>query len=169
MTESKDKYAFKTVTEAGFTAYLKAVEGSHKTKDGKLALYDSPEGGRKTVGYGHKCKDEAEEKKYASGVTETDASKLLAEDVQAHRKSASAKVGDATFSKLDYSRQCMLVDFAFNGVLGAFPNFAKAVCDGKAGVAYAECTRYYTDKSGAKKELVDRNKRFRETFFSVKA
>ena len=103
--------------------------GYNKAQD-KWYPHGSPEGGNPTIGYGHKLTD-AEISKYNKGVTSGQIEELLTSDILKHQTIAEnmidKKYGKGTFDRLPQTSQMLLVDYAYNGVLGKFPTFTDAV------------------------------------------
>lgn len=128
--------------------------GYNKAQD-RWYPHASVEGGNKTVGYGHKVTD-AEISKYNKGVTSGQIEDLLTSDILKHQAIAEGmidkKYGKGTFDRLPQISQMLLVDYAYNGVLGKFPTFTDAVVKKNKNVMLKE----YERSSGGKK-LTERN------------
>lgn len=112
-----------------FIDYIIRVEGSRKRR-GKHYPYKSAEGGRKTVGYGHKIKNAQEARSFSSGLTENQARLLLASDLSDAAEGVQRSIGKS-WDTLDANRKQMLVGMQFNlgSVKKKFPKFTKAVIE----------------------------------------
>jgi GH24 family phage-related lysozyme (muramidase) len=150
-----------------FLDYLKRVENDGKAGyDAKYEVWfphSSPEGGRDTIGYGHKLTEDDNWMK--AGVSEKNIEDLLLNDLWKAEDSARNVVDN--FGSIPQHKQEMFIDFAFN--LGAhglrmFPKFRAAVLDDDIKTMRQEYKRYYTTGSGAKKELEHRNNEFYNMF-----
>jgi hypothetical protein len=125
--------------------------------DGYWYPHKSFEGGTDTIAYGHKIKDGED---FSKGLTESEALKLLIEDLSCAEKAASLFLKDkhgVEWSELPEWKREIFIDFQFNGVLRSFPKFVRAViCDDVAGIQ-AEYKRYAKNGNGIKVELKARN------------
>lgn len=146
---------------SGFLQYIQESENGLKEgwKDGKWYPHTSVEGGRQTIAYGHKIKNDTEQKRFNKGIIEGEAIALLREDLDdAWSKAASyvKKNHGVELGSLSVARQEMLVDYVFNiGSLSSFPKFTAAVVKGDLTKMRAEYKRYVKGQ-----ELKDRNQRF---------
>jgi GH24 family phage-related lysozyme (muramidase) len=109
------------VKDASFIDRLKKYENSKGNPSGgwdpskqKWFPHGSPEGGTKTIAYGHKLQSNSE---YPNGITDTDASKLLERDID----NAITKIKNAlkitNFDSLPSYVQQALVNATFRGEL----------------------------------------------------
>jgi GH24 family phage-related lysozyme (muramidase) len=123
-----------------FINYLIDVEGTRK-KRGKHYAYKSPEGGAKTIGYGHKIK---KGENFRGGLTETQAKLLLESDLMDSASAVEKKIGK-DWDTLDPKRKQMLVDYQFNlkGGISKFPEFTKAVIANDLDKMREEYKRHY--------------------------
>lgn len=123
-----------------FIDYIIRVEGSKKRR-GKHYAYKSPEGGAKTIGYGHKIK---KGENFSSGLTENQAKLLLESDLTDAAQGVQKSIGK-DWDTLDPKRQQMLVDMQFNlgNVKKKFPKFTKAVINNDQEGMVAEYKRYF--------------------------
>ena len=153
-----------------------------KGKTSKL-LHDSPEGGTKTFGFGHKLTAEEERTgkingKFIKHMTRDDAIALFREDLAKASKRAKDKLASgvksdkygvvkAEWDKLNDRQKAMLVDFEFNVKNGikAFPSFTYGVITNNQDIMREEYKRSFTDAKGNKRELA-RNKAFADLFFA---
>ena len=153
-----------------------------KGKTSKL-LHDSPEGGTKTFGFGHKLTAEEQRTGKINGkpikhMTRDDAIALFKEDLNKASERAKAKLAagvksdkygvvKADWDKLSDRQKAMLVDFEFNVKDGikAFPSFTYGVVNNNQDIMREEYKRSFTDAKGNKRELA-RNKAFADLFFA---
>lgn len=138
----------------------------------KTARHKSPEGGRDTVGFGHKltAKEEKEGKIYGIPIKDIDVDKakeILIKDIK--RAATQAKTNlksmhpNVDFDSLSEDKKEMLTDIQFNvkgGGIKTFPNFVKGVVTDDVGLMKKEYKRYYTTAKGAKREVKKRNTDF---------
>lgn len=153
-----------------------------KGKTSKL-LHDSPEGGTKTFGFGHKLTAEEQRTGKINGkpikqMTRDDAIALFREDLAKASERAKAKLASgvksdkygivkADWDKLTDRQKAMLVDFEFNVKNGikAFPAFTYGVVNNNQDIMREEYKRSFTDAKGRTRELA-RNKAFADLFFA---
>lgn len=153
-----------------------------KGKTSKL-LHDSPEGGTKTFGFGHKLTAEEQRTgkingKFIKHMTRDDAIALFREDLAKASERAKAKLAagiksdkygvvKADWDKLTDRQKAMLVDFEFNVKNGikAFPSFTYGVVNNNQDIMREEYKRSFTDAKGRTRELA-RNKAFADLFFA---
>lgn len=150
-----------------FIQFIKLVENAGR--DGYNARtktwfpHNSPEGGTKTIGYGHKIKSFAEQSKLEkSGLSDLEVENLLIKDLSiASRRAKEQMQRRFPGAILDQTQMEMLTEFAFNlGGLEKFPKFAEAVVKGNWDIAKKEYHRNYTDKAGNRQRLDRRNNAF---------
>lgn len=147
---------------AKFLEYMKIVENAALMNGGEL-LHESPEGGLKTWGYGHKLRK-------GEDMTGKDPDEVLVQDLQRHWEGLVRK--DPSVAKLPKRSQEMLLDMEFNlgDVREIFPTFYQGVKDKDIDVQRREYKRYFTDpKTGKPKEVRDRNQRFYDRYLSPQA
>ena len=131
--------------------------------------HKSPEGGKMTIGYGHKltANDEQSEK-IKQGLTNAEVEYLLIKDLNKAKQTVQRdlhtmeKKGLFKLNKpLTQTQQEILIDYAFNlGTITGFPKFTTAVINGDIDTMRKEYKRYY----GGGIELTGRNSEFRDTF-----
>jgi hypothetical protein len=98
-------------------------------ENGRYYPYKSPEGGRNTIGYGHKLTpDDVKTNRYSKGLTKEEAIKLMRDDVNMHLHEAirqyNNEYGKGAFDKLHPDLKVLALDFVYNGVdVNKFPNF----------------------------------------------
>jgi GH24 family phage-related lysozyme (muramidase) len=151
--------------------FIKYVENNTRSgwskKNRVWYPYASAEGGRKTIAYGHKLKNKAEEISFAKGINEEQAIDLLIKDLeQAWNKSADYVRSKhmVNFQDLSKKQQEILTDYAFNvGNLGRFPKFTKAVIEEDWDTARIEYKRTYR-RHGGKIRTLARNKIFYDRY-----
>jgi len=134
-TMAKYKKALKNQENAGKAGYNKAQD--------RWYPHVSPEGGKKTIGYGHKLTTN----NYANGLSTAEVESLLDSDILKHQAIAEKQVdeqyGKGTFDKLPQDSQMLLVDYAYNlGTLKEFPKFVNGVVTGDKEKMLAEHKRY---------------------------
>jgi GH24 family phage-related lysozyme (muramidase) len=128
---------------------LRQLENSIKAgyKGGRWYPHDSPEGGTKTIGYGHKMSGK---ENYSKGLTTAQVLAMQKKDLVKHKNIAKSmvdqKYGAGTFDRLPESRKVLLVDYAYNGVLHEFPNFMRATVKGDKAGMLKEYKRYTGSK-----------------------
>jgi hypothetical protein len=128
---------------------LRQLENSIKAgyKGGRWYPHDSPEGGTKTIGYGHKMSGK---ENYSKGLTTAQVLAMQKKDLVKHKNIAKSmvdqKYGAGTFDRLPESRKVLLVDYAYNGVLHEFPNFMRATVKGDKAGMLKEYKRYTGNK-----------------------
>jgi GH24 family phage-related lysozyme (muramidase) len=150
-----------------FINFIKLIENVSKTGyDNRKKLWfphKSPEGGLKTIGYGHKIQSAEEERRLMStGLTDKEAEDMLIKNLTiASRRAKSDVQKRFPGAVLDQAQMEMLTEFAFNlGSLTGFPKFTDAVVKGDWSTAKKEYHRNYTDKDGNKHRLDRRNTAF---------
>lgn len=158
-----------TFSADNFIKYLKSSENEIKSgfKDGKWYPHKSPEGGMPTIAYGHKIRQD-ELVKFRNGITDEEAEELLKGDINTAKHKAADDFKAMTgrnFAELPQTAQYMLIDIAFNlGTIKKFKNFTNALATGNIRGALSEYKRSYVDKKGNRKELVNRNAKFKSSF-----
>jgi hypothetical protein len=151
VVEELDEYANGGggMTMAAYEQQLRQLENSIKAgyKNGRWYPHDSPEGGTKTIGYGHKMSGK---ENYSKGLTTAQVLAMQKKDLAKHANIAKSmvdqKYGAGTFDRLPESRKVLLVDYAYNGVLHEFPNFMKATVKGDKAGMLKEYKRYTGSK-----------------------
>jgi len=133
-----------------------SLKSGYRKAEDKWYPHKSPEGGKDTVGFGHKLIG-PDAYKYTKGLTTKEAENLLDSDILKHQTVAKnlidTKYGKGTFDSLPQDSQMLLVDYAYNGVLNSFPTFTDALVKGDKTTMLKEYKRY----SGSKL-LGERNK-----------
>jgi hypothetical protein len=133
-----------------------SLKSGYRKAEDKWYPHKSPEGGKDTVGFGHKLIG-PDAYKYTKGLTTKEAENLLDSDILKHQTVAKnlidTKYGKGTFDSLPQDSQMLLVDYAYNGVLNTFPTFTDALVKGDKTTMLKEYKRY----SGSKL-LGERNK-----------
>ena len=140
--------------------------------------HSSPEGGRDTVGYGHKLtqKNEVENNIYGidlDDLTIEDAERILTVDVGKCSRTLSRalqrKFGIG-IEDLSNRKQMMLLDFEYNlgSAVKVFPSFTGAVIAGDRTRQEAEYKRSFVDRAGVRQPLA-RNAAFYSTFMTYEA
>ena len=145
-----------------FINFMKNLENDNKTgfHKGKWYPHKSPEGGRPTIAYGHKILTYKEEKKFASGIDDREATKLLIKDLVEAKEKVHKYIREKYKVNLilDQKQTEILVEFTFNlGGLNKFPKFTDAVLRKNWDKAEKEYKRHYRTPSGEVKELSRRN------------
>lgn len=159
-----------------FINYIKKVENSVKMgwKNGRWYPHKSPEGGSKTIAYGHKLKSG---ETFNGGLSEKEATDLLYRDINdaklkivedlkimSKNPNNGFKIVPLTQEKLE-----MFLDFVFNiGSLRSFPKFTSAVMRDDWDTVKKEYKRTYKDENGIRRELSGRNKEFYNRFLKGK-
>lgn len=149
-----------------FVDYIKNAENAGRTgynSSRKLWFpHTSPEGGRKTIGYGYKLKGSDN---FSGGISDKQANKLLTQQLGNFDQKMRKELG-ADYGKLDDRRKGMLMDIMYNtGSSKGFPKFIKALKKGDEAGMRSESKRYYK-KNGIPTELTRRNKLFIDQFFN---
>lgn len=162
-----------------FINYLTSVEGIRQDPNKTPFRYASPEGGRDTIGYGHKLTNAEEKSGMISGtnnrtyslntLTQNQIVDILQKDLvntRSHLDSDLKKKHNVSFYDLSPRQQEMLMDFQFNlkGGIGSFPNFTKAVINRDWDTASKEYKRKYKNPKGVNVELKRRNEFFYDTY-----
>jgi GH24 family phage-related lysozyme (muramidase) len=149
-----------------FLDYIKRVENAGRVgwepKKRRWFPHKSPEGGRPTIAWGHKIQSDAEEDRLTQGITEAEATKLLAADLDSAWKRARSYVRNklgVDIATLTMKQQEILADYSFNPGLSIFPKFTQAVVENEWETALSEHAR----KLGGKP--LARNKEFLRRYF----
>lgn len=144
---------------------------SHKGYDEKTERWYphiSLEGGRPTIGYGHKIKSAKEQNKYErEGLTTTEVNDLLIQDLNDAKNTLYQNLRDMGYKnvKLNNKQEEMLLDFVYNlGSIKKFPKFTKAVINNDINGMRKEYERSYQDADGVWHKVERRNKDFYNTF-----
>jgi len=162
----------KITFSSSYLAFVKQVENAGKSgwndTEKKWFPHTSPEGGRDTIAYGHKLQSDAEEERFASGITEQQALDLLRSDLNVAWNRAASYVKSrygVELQDLSVKQQEILTEYAFNlGRLNGFPKFVKAVVEEDWNTARNEYKRTYLDANGKRRELVARNNAFYDRY-----
>ena len=152
-----------------FVNYIKHVENGGKTgyRNGLWYPHKSPEGGKPTIGYGHKITSGLEVIRMADGVSDKDVERLLRKDLERARKIAHWDIEHMTKVKipLDQKQEEIFTDYAFNlGTLRGYPKFVRAVLNKDWTTAGKEYKRSYKNKTGFHE--LGRNKDFAARYLS---
>ena len=148
-----------------FINYIKGVENNTKTgyKHGLWFPHKSVEGGTDTIAYGHKLHPGDN---YSRGITDAQATELLKKDIMLAADRAKQitnfRFGQGAWERLDNKKKEMLIDFAFNGVLGKFPKFLDGVVTGNDAQVKAQYIRHVGSK-----ELTGRNTAFANRYLTA--
>jgi len=138
----------------------------------KTARHKSPEGGRDTVGFGHKltAKEEREGKIYGIPIKDIDVDKakeILIKDIKRAatqaKKNLKSMHPNVDFDSLSEDKKEMLTDIQFNvkgGGIKTFPNFVRGIVTDDVGLMKKEYKRYYKTAKGVKREVKKRNTDF---------
>jgi len=153
---------------AGFVEYMKDVENDKLRDKFKLdpsyitTPHDSPEGGTKTTGYGHKlAPGEAE-----FGMNEQQTNERLEKDLTTalHKSGAyvDATFGGGAWDGLPPSKKEALADYQYNlkGGVAKFPKLTEAIIKDNQPEMVRQFRRNYTDKDGVKKDMDTRNQKW---------
>lgn len=138
-----------------FLDYIKSAENLNKKgyKGGVWYPHASAEGGKPTIGYGHKIKDKAELKRLKSGLSDRTVERMLLSDLE-HAKRQVYKDIEQMFGvkvPLDTKQEEILTDYAFNlGNIQGFPKFVRAVVDKDWETAGKEYKRFAGNKELAR-------------------
>lgn len=119
--------------------------------------HESSEGGKPTIAYGHKIKND-EFELFKKGITEKEATRLLVTDILEAKKMVNEYIKRkyGITIQLTQKQGEILIEFAFNlGGLDKFPKFVDAVLRNDWKTARKEYKRF-----GAGRELKTRNERF---------
>jgi hypothetical protein len=126
-----------------------SLKSGYRKAEDKWYPHKSPEGGKDTVGFGHKLIG-PDAYKYTKGLTTKEAENLLDSDILKHQTVAKnlidTKYGKGTFDSLPQDSQMLLVDYAYNGVLNTFPTFTDALVKGDKTTMLKEYKRYSGSK-----------------------
>lgn len=159
-----------------FFDFICSVENAplKNTKDPKYIVHDSPEGGLKTIGYGHKLNVMEKTLRAVYGMdidllSEDQCQHILAVDLSDVQRSLSQTV--PAWEKRSLRQQEMLTDFQFNlgSVAGVFPKFYAAVLSRDLDTQRAEYERKYRDSERRWHPLKERNKLFYARYLSPTA
>lgn len=157
-----------------FLDFIKNLEASDPHSAGfdkvkkKWYPINSAEGGRQTIAYGHKVKNDQEEREFSKGITEQEAVKLLVKDLMVAKKEVHSYIRNKYKVTLQLSKRQeeMLVEYAFNlGSLSKFPRFTDAVLRNQWDLAKNLYKRSYRTASGERKSLTRRNTLFFNRYF----
>ena len=122
-----------------------SIKSGYRKAEDKWYPHKSPEGGKDTVGFGHKLIG-PDANKYNKGLTTKEAENLLDSDILKHQTVAEnlidKKYGKGTFDSLPQDSQMLLVDYAYNGVLNSFPTFTDALVKGDKQTMLKEYERF---------------------------
>tara|TARA_B110000879_G_scaffold212962_1_gene312248 strand:+ start:3195 stop:8552 length:5358 start_codon:yes stop_codon:yes gene_type:complete len=95
------------------------------------------------IGYGHKIK---KGESFSKGLTNDQVNNLFEKDIDTKFKAAKSTFNNRNLSRswdeLDQQEQLLLTDYQYNGVLGKFKNFMKAVADKDKDLMLKEYVRY---------------------------
>jgi len=152
--------------------YLKQAEGTPKQqaqsgsfKGGRFRIYDDV--GSPAIGYGHRTSPE-ETKRYKSGITEEEATRLLMQDIKKAEILATRHFGRKGWAMMDPHRKEMAIDFMYNlgpGSFAKFKSFSRSLRQGDVKGIRARYKRHYSPEPGASKiPLKPRNDLFYKTF-----
>ena len=121
--------------------------------------HPSPEGGLKTIGYGHKCKTSQEQSDFErTGLSETEAVALLKSDLAGAAKKAEALV--PKFTSLPDAVKQALVNAAYRGEIKSDHKTVKLMNQGKwkaAADEYLQNAEYKQTKSDSIRNRMDWN------------
>lgn len=159
-----------------FTKYIKMVENDKlfTTQDKQYVVHESPEGGNKTIGYGHKLNliEQQNQQVMGWGLEEIDeqvASIILAQDIQDHANNVSQKVPRWDCRSQREKEMLVAFDFNLGNVFKVFPKFSFAILTRDMDTQRKEYKRYYRDSMGNRKELKRRNRLFYSRYLSPMA
>ena len=164
MVSYQQYYGSQFQTTPDFINYIKSVENKIKAgfKHGLWHPHKSVEGGTDTIAYGHKLRPGEH---FANGLTDAQATELLKKDIQTAAERAKQitnyKFGNGAWERLDNTKKEMLVDFAFNGVLGKFPKVLDGVVTGNDNEVRAQYIRHVNGK-----EMSGRNQAFADRYLN---
>ena len=161
-----------------FINFIKKEENEEKSgynpKTDLWFPHVSPEGGRATIGYGHKIESNELERKYKkTGLTTAQVEELLIKDLN---NAKNRVYGDIKYFQnkgilpknikpLTQEQVEMLTDYAFNlGTIRGFPLFTTALINGDIDGMRKEYRRTYRDTNGVVKYLTKRNEDFYNTY-----
>eukprot|EP00347_Sterkiella_histriomuscorum_P006691 403351803 len=144
-----------------FLNYLIDVEGGMFQY-----AYDSPEGGNKTIGVGHKLRDYEANKTHA---TIQECLQYLADDLAEAESIViqKLKANNQVYYSLNQDQKEMLIDFAFNlgpSFYQKFPKFIGALLSNDKEIMRQEYKRGFTNEQKQFKYLDDRNRKFAALF-----
>ena len=163
---------------------LQQENGALLAGDTSKLLHDSPEGGTKTFGFGHKLTAEEQRTGKIKGkpikqMTRDDAIALFREDLAKAAERAKVKlangvksdkygVAKADWNQLSERQKAMLTDFEFNVKDGIkkFPAFTYGVITNNQDIMRQEYERSFTNAKGRTLPLGPRNRAFADLFFA---
>lgn len=156
-----------------FVDYMMEAENAELWKKTGSVLHNSPEGGLKTLGFGHKLNQIEQSTGQVMGkpirdFTREDAEALLRQDINARANALAQRLGPS-WKSLSRREQEMLLDIEYNvgSVERTFPSFTKAVLSGDLETQRKEYERFFTDpKTGKEKPIKERNRLFYERYLS---
>lgn len=143
-----------------FESVLAEVENAQRVgfKDGLWHPHASPEGGRDTIGYGHKLtKEDAESGRFDKGISDEEAISLFRNDIQTHKEEVRRNIKD--FDQLPPKYQDVLVNIAFNtGTVTEkeWPNLLAGMRGGDDAAVRAEMVTSFTDENKKTHKLLTR-------------
>lgn len=170
---------------ASFRELLKEVENANRSgfKNGAWFPHKSPEGGTRTLGYGHKLTQQEEDGNYVilpngkvvdfsqRGLTDDEVDLLLDADIQKHKSIAATQWDNSQktpFSSLNPMHQAVLTEIVYNiGTLKnskgkwGWPSLAKGILNDDPDVVKQEIMRSYTNPNGKRVELTSRVNKIR--------
>ena len=147
----KEKKSKQLIFDEKFEKYKKdLIDQENSAKKGydpekKLWFpHEAPEeGGGFDIGYGHKIKRGED---FSKGLTNKQVNDLFERDIDTKFKAAKSTFNNRNLSRswdeLDQQEQILLTDYQYNGVLGEFKNFMKAVADKDKDLMLKEYVRY---------------------------
>jgi len=165
-----------------FLNYIKHVEGNAKQqaqmgsyKGGRFRIFDDV--GAPAIGYGHRLIGD-EEKRFANGITEEQATQLLMQDIKKAELDAEKHFGRKGWAAMDQHRREMAIDFIYNLGLGrdatreskatgmkAFKTFSRALRMGDIkGIRATYKRRFRAQPDQPPQLLKQRNDPFYKTF-----
>jgi len=149
--------------------FIRSQENSKNNKEGgwnnklqKWFPHPSKEGGRDTIGYGHKLSSNKEAISYKSGITDKESEELLQSDINRSYRNINRKLHKAGYTlPTNKYAVAMLLDIEFNvrGGITTFPKFVGGLMTNNVAVMTNEYRRY-GEIEGVKQEL-GRNKAFK--------
>jgi len=147
-----------------FINFVKNIENANRVgyQNGKWYPHKSYEGGLPTIAWGHKIKSTNEVRQLMKGLTDSQAEKLLRDDLEIARKEVDNYMKSLGVNiPLSQKQLEMLTEFAFNlGSLKKFPKFTRAVLNQDWETAEKESLRYSKGQP-----LTRRNELFRKRYF----
>ena len=127
----------------------------------------SKEGGRQTIGYGHKLtEEEANNNTYVNGLTDQEVEDLYRKDIEKHyirTKDSFRKKGFGDFDSLPPLKQAILIDYEYTGTgPNVFPKFTEALLKDDTTALKKEYLRYL------KKDLLKSRNAITKDFLNLK-